>query len=223
MPPLGLALGEVVEADADHSGDDLEQAHLAAVAFLAQVGGDRLGALGGRPPRRSNWTRSDGGKHSSASRPGSSLANGSPSTIAARIRSSRWSRLKQAISSSIQCDLAAAGEQSTIRKREPAIASSISSPRSVAAASSCRSRKIGRQPLGHRALLGQLADQPRRNAKLLQLFVQPVGDRRILVAVAEEGHVAQLRRMAPRAGRRPANGSRQLGKLGHRPPQLDSR
>ena len=45
MPPLRLALGEVVEPDADHPGGDLEQPHLAPVALLAKVGGDRFGAL----------------------------------------------------------------------------------------------------------------------------------------------------------------------------------
>ena len=46
---LRLALRKVVEPDAEHSGGDLEQPHLAPVALLAKVGGNRLGALRGRP------------------------------------------------------------------------------------------------------------------------------------------------------------------------------
>ena len=81
-----------------------------------------------------------------------------------------------------------------------------------------------RQPLGHHALVGQLADQPGRNAKFLQRLVQPIGDRRVLVAVAEERHVALLvGRGAARASKAPAQRSRQLGKLDHRPPPLESR
>ena len=56
-----------------------------------------------------------------------------------------------------------------------------------------------------------------------QRFVQPIGNRRVLMAVAKEGHVAQLGSRPARAGGCPANGSRQLGKLDHWPPQLDSR
>ena len=51
-PPVtarGLALDEVVEPDSEHSGDELEEAQAAAVAFLAQVGGERLRPLARGP------------------------------------------------------------------------------------------------------------------------------------------------------------------------------
>ena len=132
----------------------------------------------------------------------------------------RWcSRLKQAISSSIQRDLAAAGEQSTIRKREPAIASSISSPRSCAAASSCRSRKIGASRLGTGPWSVSLPTSRGGTWNSSKLFVQPIGDRRILMAVAQERHVTLWGAGRRARERSAANGSRQLGKLGHRPPR----
>ena len=60
-----------------------------------------------------------------------------------------------------------------------------------AAASSCWSRKIGRQALGDDAVGGQLAGKRRGNAELFELAVQPVGELLVLVAVAEEGEIAR--------------------------------
>ncbi|MEO8141694.1 MAG: hypothetical protein ABI617_03450 [Sphingomicrobium sp.] len=51
--------------------------------------------------------------------------------------------MKATISSLTQREAAAAGEQSTIRKRDCLSAARIVWPRSLDAASSCRSRKIG--------------------------------------------------------------------------------
>ena len=62
----------------------------------------------------------------------------------------------------------------------------------------CRSRKIGRQPPGNRAIVGQPADQRRRNAKLLERLVQPVGDRLVAVAVAQEREITWCGAAAPR-------------------------
>ena len=127
QPPLAprlLALDEVVEADAEHSGDDLEEAHPPAVAGLAQVGGERLGALAGRPSAPVIFV---------AQRAAGSIppprGPGCRWRTARRRRSPRSTqpsgrmRLKASISALVQRDLAAAGEHSTIRKREAASAS----------------------------------------------------------------------------------------------------
>ena len=106
----------------------------------AARGSERLPV--GRPRRSYLWV-SAGGKHSSCSRPGMPLAKGSPSTIAASTQPSGRVRLKASISALVQRDLAASGEQRTIRYCDEASAFRISAPRSSAAASSCRSRKTG--------------------------------------------------------------------------------
>ena len=48
MAPRRLALDQLVEPDAEHSGNQLEQAEASPVAVVAKVGGERLGALPGR-------------------------------------------------------------------------------------------------------------------------------------------------------------------------------
>ena len=48
MAPRRIALNQLVEPDAEHSGNQLEQAEASAIASVAKVGGDRLGALPGR-------------------------------------------------------------------------------------------------------------------------------------------------------------------------------
>ena len=96
VPARGLALDQVVEADAEHPGDELEEAHAPAVA-AARAGRRRAARRACRSAARGGricW-RSAGGKHSSSSRPGMSLANGSPATIAARTQPSGRVRLKQ--------------------------------------------------------------------------------------------------------------------------------
>ena len=78
------------------------------------------------------------------------------------------------------------------------------------------------QPLGDRAILGQPTDQRRRHSERLKLLVEPVGDRLVLVAVAEEGMIFEL--AAARAAQRRAIASgrtiicRQLRNSSHRRP-----
>ncbi len=93
-------------------------------------------------PRRSYCCVSAAGKQSSSSRPGA------PATIAAMTQPSGCTRLKYSISSFVQRDLAAAGEQRTMRQREAVSATRISSVRSSLAASSWRSRKMGDSRFG---------------------------------------------------------------------------
>src|SRR6185312_16335735 len=95
-------------------------------------------------PFASSWKRSAGQKHSSASRPCMlSVAFGSPSTIRQKMRSARPMRLYASTSSFTQREVAAAGEQITIWFSDWASASLTLRPRSVALASSSRSRKTG--------------------------------------------------------------------------------
>ena len=49
MAALGLALGKIVEPNAQHPGGDLEHSHLPPVALLAKIGGNWLGLLLGEP------------------------------------------------------------------------------------------------------------------------------------------------------------------------------
>ena len=92
--------------------------------------------------------RKAGGKHSSASRPGMSVAFGSPPTMMQKIRSSRPKRLKARISSFTHFDWAACGEQMTIWAADPASAALIKTPRSVALGSSSRSLNMGTSRFG---------------------------------------------------------------------------
>ncbi|MGH6659409.1 MAG: hypothetical protein ACREBM_07140, partial [Sphingomicrobium sp.] len=46
----GFALDQIVEPDPEHPRDQLEEAHSPAIAAVAQIGGERLGALAGRAP-----------------------------------------------------------------------------------------------------------------------------------------------------------------------------
>jgi hypothetical protein len=80
----------------------------------------------------------------------------------------------------------------------------------------------GRQALGHRSHVGQLADQPLRHPELLQILVQPGRVLVVVVAVTEEGHVALMRGRPARLEQGATRGTRHSGKLGHRHPQLDS-
>ena len=153
---------------------------------IAEVGGERLGALPVGRPRRSYLWRSAGGKHSSSSRPAISLANGSPAAIAASTQPSGRVRLNASISALVQRDIAAVGEHSTIRNCDAASAALISPPRSPAAARSCSSRKIGVRRLGTTPLAVSCPGKRARHAEVLELAVQPVGECLVLVAVAEE-------------------------------------
>ena len=48
MPPRGFALDEIVKTDPQHSRDELEEADAAALAFVAEVGGEWFRPLSGR-------------------------------------------------------------------------------------------------------------------------------------------------------------------------------
>ena len=138
-------------------------------ALLAQVGGDRVARWAVGAPAAVERTRSDGGKHSSSSRPGMSADE----RLARR-------RLRRDALFAVQpleagdllvdpCDLAASGEQSTIRTATRRSLPQSPRPGSVRVGELVRSRKIGAASW---ALVHVVScDQPRRNPELLELFV----------------------------------------------------
>ena len=101
-------------------------------------------------------------------------------------------RLNASISALVQRDCAAAGEHSTIRKRDAAkrFADVVRQGRRRRRARAGRGRS-GSGRCGTTPLAVSLPASARGHAKLLELAVQPVGDP-VLVAVAEEGAIAVL-------------------------------
>jgi len=88
------------------------------------------------------------GKHSSCSWPRHSEACGSPATTTESTRASPCRRLNSRISSFTQCECAAAGEHTTIKKPDRSRTPPTRPFRSAAAARSPRSRKIGLKDAG---------------------------------------------------------------------------
>ena len=171
VPALRLALGQFVEADAEHAGGDLEQAHPAAVAVLAQVGGDaaRRACVVGRP-RRSNLDRSAGGKHSSASRPG--IVAGERLAVDDRRQDAAFA-VQPLEAGDLLVDPARLGRVGRAKHDQEArpgdrlldLLAEVARRRPVPAG---RGRS-GASRLGTGPLVGQLADQPRRDTKFLKL------------------------------------------------------
>ena len=110
----------------------------------AAIGSVRLVLRAPSAPKRK---RRAGGKHSSASRPGISVAFGSPPTMMQRMRSSRPRRLNARISSLTHFDFAACGEQMTICAAEPASAALINTPEIGGAGQFVAVLEHRRQPL----------------------------------------------------------------------------
>ena len=157
----------------------------------AQIGRERFGALWlvGRP-RRSYLYRRAGGRHSSSSRPARSLANGSPSTIAAKMHPSGRVRLKARSRhwSSGTVLRPASRARSGIATRR--VAGADFGAEVVGRGKLVQVAEDGRQALRHRAMIGDPADQMAtapRNCSSASM--QPVGHRLVAVAVAQEGEV----------------------------------
>ena len=192
LSPMGLALLEFVEPDAQHAGDQLQLAVELAVLARPDVGRNRFRRLLGQLAVRTHAQDERRREAFLVRRRGLADAPGSPSTMRAKIRFDLPSRLKVLISSLTQRDFADLREQMTSWHADCSSAAVRMSPRFVAVASSSRSRKTGASRWG---------TGPNSVSRPTSRSGQPVGFERLVqplrpllvgVAVADEGPVLEL-------------------------------
>jgi hypothetical protein len=218
-------LDEIVEADAQHPGDELEKTQPPPVAVLAQVGGERFYALSGRPAAtvvflpegrreaflvlapghlaRERLARADGRQHAA-------FGVGALEGVDLGVGPARFRRVRRTEDD----------EELGRSQRHLDLVGEI-----VGCGELMLVAEDRLQPLRDDSVGRKLALEGMRDVEILKLAVKPFGELLVLMAVAEEGIIAvlvvSLRAADARNGHRMRLRCglvlRHVGELQHRP------